>query len=75
MTVLINAQWQASGCGHRYPIGAERIRNMLPPDNVTVPDISYCAGPGDVTQGLRNLEEIRASLDVACPRRVVQVNC
>lgn len=26
MTVLINAQWQASGCGHRYPIGAERIR-------------------------------------------------
>ena len=29
MTVLLNSQWQASGNGHRYPIGAERIRGML----------------------------------------------
>lgn len=65
MTVLINAQWQASGCGHRYPIGAERIREMLSPStNLTIPDISYEAGKFEVTQGVCNHDEVLNSLNL-----------
>ncbi len=63
MTVLINAQWHGSGCGHRYPIGAERIRNMLGSKDVVIPDISYRAGSDEVIQGVRNLGEICNALD------------
>lgn len=64
MTVLINAQWHGSGCGHRYPIGAERIRNMLISKDLAIPDISYRLGSDEVLQGVRNLDEICTSLDV-----------
>lgn len=65
MTILINAQWQASGCGHRYPIGAERIREMLSAStNMTIPDISYEAGKFNVTHGVCNHDEVLNSLDL-----------
>ncbi len=63
MTILINSQWIGSGCGHRYPIGAERIRQMLASEDLLIPDISYVAGTDQVTNGLRNLDEICSSLD------------
>jgi arginase len=65
MTVLINAPWQASGCGHRYPIGAERIRSMLASSiDLTIPNVTYEAGAFDVTQGIRNHHEVLDSLDL-----------
>jgi len=65
MTVLINAQWQASGGGHRYPIGAERIRDMLSTSiDLTIPDVSYEAGAFEVTQGVRNRDEVLDSLNL-----------
>lgn len=65
MTVLINAQWQASGCGHRYPIGAERIRSLLSTSiDLTIPDVSYETGAFDVIEGIRNQHEVLDSLDL-----------
>lgn len=63
--MIINAQWQASGRGQAYPIGAERIRNLLCPSlALTIPGISYEAAGSNVTQGVRNRSEITTSLEL-----------
>ncbi|MGL1921633.1 MAG: arginase family protein [Hyphomicrobiales bacterium] len=62
MTILINAQWQGNGNGHRYPIGAERIRNMLGANNTITPDISYVGGSSEIVDGVRDQCELSNSL-------------
>lgn len=65
MNVIINAQWQASGNGQAYPIGAERIRSLLCPSlELITPGVSYKAANFEVKEGVRNQPEILASLDV-----------
>ena len=65
MQVFINSQWQASGSGQAYPIGAERIRSLLCPSvDLTVPDISYEPASFEVNEGVRNYHEVLASLDL-----------
>lgn len=64
MTVLINSQWQASGDGRRYPLGAHRIQHMLSETlNPIVPDVSFEAASFAVSDGVRNNNEIMLSLD------------
>lgn len=66
MQVFINSQWQASGSGQAYPIGAERIQNLLCPSvDLTVPDVSFEPASFGVTEGVRNYHEVLASLDLA----------
>ena len=66
MQVFINSQWQASGSGQAYPIGAEKIRNLLCLSvDLTVPDVSFEPASFDVTEGVRNYHEIQGTLNLA----------
>lgn len=61
MTILINAQWQGSGRGERYPIGAERLKRILASQDLLVPGISYHATARQAEQGVINSEIVRAN--------------
>lgn len=61
MTILINAQWQGSGRGERYPIGAERLKRMLAAEDMIVPGISYQATPRHAEQGVINSDVVHAN--------------